>query len=241
MILTFAEIINEIFSTMIVFIFVLVGLLTIRRYRKFQNQLYILWGIGLLGLGIPWLASSISFFMIITTGEGLTEVPYFFITLFPLAITSFFWMWTMTDLLIKEKQKFYLLIMVVTGVLFEIYLFYFLITDPSVIGILHNPPIDSTYYGITMLYMIFMMAVVSISLSIFIWQSFKLDNPEIKLKAKFLLAGLISFLFGSIFDGMFPLNVVYIMIMRLILFTSAIEFYIGWNLPESIKKFFIKE
>ena len=217
------------------------GLLTFRRYRKFNNRVYLLWGIGLMGLGLAWMGTSVSFLMILITGEGLSIRTYFFATLFWMAITSFFWMWTMTELLIKDKKRIILLLYGIIGIIYEIFLVYSLFDNPSNLGTLNNPPLDSEYQGIVMLYILFALSCVSISLFIFIWKSLKLDDKEIRLKSKFLLIGLISYIIGSLADGMFHLDITTIIIIRILLILSAIEFYIGWNLPDSVKKIFLKD
>ncbi|MHA1467605.1 MAG: hypothetical protein ACTSP6_05940, partial [Promethearchaeota archaeon] len=60
--------------------------------------------------------------------------------------------------------------------------------------------------------------------------------PEIKLRGKFLMAAFISWTFGAIADAIIPLTVITLPIIRIILITSAIEFYIGFVLPDWIKK-----
>ncbi|MFX1394869.1 MAG: hypothetical protein ACFFAH_15015 [Promethearchaeota archaeon] len=241
MALTNLQIITGISSILILIAYQIVGLLIILKYRKFKDKTFIWWGIGILGVGLPWAGSGISFLFIIITGKGLTEVPYFFITLTWMAITLFFWMWTMTELMAKEKQKIILGIYAFVGIMFDLYLILNLITNPSAIGMLHTPPIDSTYIGLTMLYTLFVIASTSISLFIFIMKSFKSENPEVKLKAYFLLIALISQIFAGVADAFIELTITTLIITRIIIISSAIEGYIGWVLPEPIKKLFIKK
>jgi hypothetical protein len=224
-----------------VLIFIIVGLLVVLKYRKNKEKIYIWWGIGLLGIGLPWAGSGFSFLSIILIGEGLSIIPYFFIMTFWMAITLFFWMWTMTDLMFKKKEKIILSFYAITGIIFEIYFVYSLITDPSVIGVLQTPPLDSNYRGITMFYTIFGLVSISISLFLFIRVSLKYEDPEIKLKAKILLIAMISYIFGAIADAYLTLTILTIFIIRIILISSAIEYYIGWILPQSIKKLLLKK
>jgi hypothetical protein len=240
MILTPTEFLNGIFSLIIIFVFILVGLLTALRYNKVKNRTYIWWGIGLLGLGLPWSGAGFSFLIILLTGTALSLGQYLFASLFFTSITIMFWMWTMTELMYKDKQKIILGIYAIIGIIFEIYLLFYLTNNPHVIGVFIDPPLDINYVGLTMLHSIFLLATVSISLFLFIRKSFLIEDPEIKLKAKFLLIAIISYIFGSISDGFIPLNIITIFIIRIILVCASIEFYIGWNLPESIKKLFLK-
>lgn len=73
-------------------------------------------------------------------------------------------------------------------------------------------------------------------------ESFKSENPEIKLKGKFILAGWLSFFIGGLLDaGLFAITAFLLILVRLLLMSSAIEFYFGFFLPRRIKKLFIKE
>ncbi len=239
--LTLTEILNGIFSVIIVLVFILVGLLTVLKYRKVKNHIYIWWGIGLLGLGLPWSGGGLSFLIILLTGTALSLEQYLFLSLFFISITLMFWMWTMTELMYKDKQKIILGIYAIIGIIFEIYFLYYLAHDPQVIGVFIDPPLDINYVGLTRLYAIFILITVGASLLLFIRESLLIEEPEIKLKAKFLLIGIISFIIGSILDGYVSVNIVAVFIVRILLIFSAVEFYIGWNLPESIKKRFIKD
>ena len=178
--------------------------------------------------------------MIVITGKGLSLVPYVFLSFSWAAITLMFWMWEITELMFKKKQKIILGIYAVIAIVFEIYYFYILMTSPETHGYLSIPPIDGKYEGILQLYLIFVLASISISLFWFIGKSLKSESAEIRLRAKFLLIGMISFVFGAFLDGFVALTTAPIFIVRIILVASAIEFYLGWNLPEFIKKRFLK-
>ncbi len=173
-------------------------------------------------------------------GEPLTLAQYLFLSLFFQSITLFFWMWTITELKYKDKQKIILGIYAIFGIIFEIYLLYYLVNNPLVIGRFIDPPLDINYVGLSMLYAIFILITVSVSLLLLVGSSLKSDNPEIKLKAKFNLIGIISLIIGSILDGYVGVNIVAVFIVRILLISCAIEFYIGWILPKPVKKLFLK-
>ncbi|MFX1395162.1 MAG: hypothetical protein ACFFAH_16560 [Promethearchaeota archaeon] len=228
------------FSLIIVIIFIIVGLLTALKYREIKNKTYIWWGIGLLGQGLVWLGSGISFLMIIIFGVGLGLQTYFLLSFSWAAITLMFWMWTITELMAKGKQKIILGIYAVIGLLFEIYYFFTLFTAEAKLGEISSPSIDSRSIGLLQLYLIFVLASIAISLFWFIGKSWKSEDREVRLKAKFLLIAMIMFVFGAFLDGFISLTTAPIFIVRIILVASAILFYLGWNLPEVIKKIFIK-
>ena len=71
-------------------------------------------------------------------------------------------------------------------------------------------------------------------------ESLKSDDKEIKLKGRFLLAAFISWTIGAIMDAALQPNIITLTIARLILISSALEFYTGFLLPEKVKKIFLK-
>ena len=66
------------------------------------------------------------------------------------------------------------------------------------------------------------------------------ECQEIKLKGRFLLAAFISWTIGAIMDAALQPNIITLTIARLILISSALEFYTGFLLPEKVKKIFLK-
>jgi hypothetical protein len=225
---------------MIVLIFIIAGILIASKYFKVKNKTYIWWAIGVLGMGLPWAGGGFSFLLIILTNVPLTLQQYLSASLICTAITLFFWMWTITELKYKGKQKIILGIYALIGILFETYLILNLLTNPLVIGIFIDPPLDITYVGLTMLYSMFALATIAISLFLFVGSSLKSDQADIRLKAKFNLIGMISYVIGAVFDAYLSVIILAIFIVRILLISSAIEIYIGWVMPESVKKLFIK-
>ena len=65
-------------------------------------------------------------------------------------------------------------------------------------------------------------------------KSIKVDDPEVKLKGKFLLIGFLSFSAASIMDALIADQLIILLIARLILISSAIEYYLGFFLPKAL-------
>jgi hypothetical protein len=90
-------------------------------------------------------------------------------------------------------------------------------------------------------YFLILIVILFITGNLFAYHSVKSNNPEIKLKGKFLFAAFNSYLIGSIIEAMFHLEPITVVITRLILISSAIEFYLGFITPRRIRHFFLKE
>ena len=241
MALTPLEMLYGIFSVIYVIISVITGLFIALKYRETKQYVFIFIGISSAGIATPFWSSSISFIIAVLTGEGLSEASYFLIGNFFIPVALLSWMIGLTDLIYRKYKKIIILIYVITGVIFEVYLVYYLyiFQDPSVIGILKSV-VDVEYIGFTRYYLIFAIITTDITGIHFSIQGIKSADDETKLKAKFLIIGFISFTVGIIADGFMTLDFITIPIIRLLLISSAIEFYIGWTLPKSVKKLFLK-
>ena len=121
--LTPDQTLNGVFSLIFVVISIFIGFTIISKYPKSKNRTVILVGFVWLGIVSSWYASSSSFLVaLITGGDGFMSAPpfYFIIGAVPLPITAFIWMVAFTDLLYRDKKKIILLIIGVTGIIFEI-------------------------------------------------------------------------------------------------------------------------
>ena len=70
----------------------------------------------------------------------------------------------------------------------------------------------------------------------FALETMKIDDPETKLKGKLLLIAFPSFCIGGFLDASISTTALTLIIFRLILMSSTIEFYGAFVLPNWIKK-----
>ena len=145
-----------------------------------------------------------------------------------------------TDLLYRDKKKIILLIIGVTGIIFEIALFTLLLIDYDLVGIVSSP-VDADYELFVTIYQIFLVILVLVSGILFARESLKSKIPEINLKGKLLLAAFLSFVIGSILEILSGISIALLIIARLLLITSSIEFYGGFILPRWMEKLFLKK
>ncbi|MBD3254086.1 MAG: hypothetical protein GF383_03295 [Candidatus Lokiarchaeota archaeon] len=239
MALTQTEILNGVFSIVCVVISTIIGVIIASRYIKYKQRTLLLVGITWIGLFSPWWPSSISFLLIIFTGSGLSAPMYFFLGNFVAPVILLIWIIALTDLKYKNSQNLLILIYASIGAAFEITFIYFLINDPYSIGVLSGN-LDVTYRGIVLFYAIFIVINMLITGILFGKESLKSSKPEIKLKGYFLIAAFVSWCIGAVMDAALPLTAITLTIARLILISSALEFYLGFVLPDFVKKVLIK-
>jgi hypothetical protein len=85
---------------------------------------------------------------------------------------------------------------------------------------------------------------------IFAQRSIKVEDREVRLKGKLLRAAFITFTVGAILDSLLgtifedpadPFLAVMVVVVRILLIISAIEFYGGFLLPRWMKDIFMKK
>jgi len=233
--LPLVDILNGCFSLIFVCVSVVIGLKIASKFFEIKQRMFILVGLGWAGICSPWWPSSISFACYLLTGKGLEPYIYFFIGNAFLHIFITLYLIGLTDMIFHNYQKLIVSIFVAVGVVFEIYFLYYLFTDTSQIGELKGL-FDVTYKSIVMLYLIFCMLSIFIPGILFALKTLKSESREVKLKGKLLVLAFFGYFFGAIFDAALTLTPLILILTRSILISSSILFYLGFLLPNFIKK-----
>ncbi|MFX0072998.1 MAG: hypothetical protein ACFFAO_18120 [Candidatus Hermodarchaeota archaeon] len=204
----------------------------------FKQTVLITVGLSWIGIASMYLPPAINFLLLITIGIPFNQ--FFYLSIYGFApLTVFFWVISIVYILNVGKQKKILLIglTLIYCIIFMSIYYYLLFTDPSLIGTFVDPFIVN-FTLFSRLYFILGLSLFVVSGLIFVKESLKSDNLETILKAKFLLAALISFAIGAILTSSFP-EILIKVIARMILVSSSLELYVGFLLPKKIKKLFL--
>ena len=215
-----------------------VGILLITKYVKYREINLLLVGITWIGLFSPWWPSMVSFILALTRGNGLSAATYFLVGFIISPVVLTVWMIAFTNFRAKGSQKPLVYAYLVIGVLFDVYLIYAIFTDPSQIGELTGA-LDSTYRGIAIVYSLFIIVTILITGILFGQKALRSEHDEIQLKGKLLILAFVSWTIGAVLDAALPLNLLTLTIARIILISSAIEFYLGFTLPDFIKRWLL--
>ena len=233
------QIVNGLSSLILVVIFTVVGISIALKYKKTKERMYLFFGITWIGVVEAYIAVSISFIVALFNNNGLPEPIYFLVGISFYPVTSLIWITAFTDIIYKKAQKIFQLIFIIIGIVFEIIFFYLLFTAPSLIGTLLSP-VDSEYGLVIRIYIYFSLVVIFSTGIIFAVHSIRSDNPEYRLRGVFIFITLITFVIGAILDTL-ELDIIFLTIVRLIMISSAVEFYIAFVMPKWVKKLFLKE
>jgi len=239
--LTTIDLVNGILSLIFIAIATIVGLKVVLRYVKTKKTTPLYIGIAWIIIVSPWWGSATSVLVALATGgDGLSLPAYLLIANFLSPFFMVFLMAGFTNFYFKEKQKIIVGICLIIEIIFEIYLIFFIIVDPRVHGEL-NGVVDISYAGIWRIYLIIHIILILIIGTAIAVNSIKSQDTEIKFRGIFLLLAFISFTIGAIADASLTLNFVTLLIIRIILISSALEFYLGFIMPDWIKNILIKE
>jgi hypothetical protein len=231
--LTELEILLGSFTLTLTLISFIVGLKILLKYFSYKQKEYITVGLTWIFLSSAWWGSSFSFLFIILFNTPLDAFTFLLLgnAFIPVAICC--WMYSFCKLAYPNLKKKLLPIYFTICILYEIFLIIFLLIDPKIIGTL-----EGNFYSqpnlYAMIFQVFGVLTTIITGVLFSRNSMRSDDPRIRLKGKFLLIAFISFTIGALFDAAIPLTPITLVIVRLILISSAFEYYLGFLLPDRI-------
>ena len=227
-------IINGIFSLLLVIVFIVVGIKLALQYRKRKEKIYLLTGIAWIGISEPWWPSSVSFLVALFNGTGINVELYLILNNAFLPIFLTLWLIVICKLMNIKKRNLIIFLNAIISTVLEIVMIYYLFTNPPIVGT-KLTPVDIDFGPIAAIFLLYIMVIFFFSAFSFAIKTIQLEDPETKIRGKFLLIAFILYFIGAVLELIitFPQN-------RIIVLVSAVIFYIGFIMPESIKKIFVK-
>ena len=144
-----------------------------------------------------------------------------------------------------------LIITIAFSILFEIVFFSLFFIDVNLIGVINPLRPFTVDFGIFItVYLLIVILAMVITGVIFAQKSVKLEDREVRLKGKLLRAAFITFAVAAILDSLLgtifenpadPLLAIMVVVVRILLILSALEFYGGFLLPRWMKEIFMKK
>ncbi len=233
--LSLIEFFNGLFSLLTISICFLVGLIIVLKYFQFKKIELLFIGLAWMGVYQPWWPSALAFVLALFNIEvGL--VLYIFIGNIFISLSVFLWFMGFTELILSKRKKLIVGIYTAITILMDIYIIYFLFNDYAVIGQFEGFA-DIKYEPLMSIYLMFINISLAVSVSIMGRESLKSNEKDLKTKGKCLIAASICYFLGGILDvGVFSMIPPALMISRSILISGSILFYMGFLLPEFIRK-----
>jgi hypothetical protein len=233
--LTDIEILQGTFTLIFCIISIILGLRIFSKYFSLKHKELIYVGLAWALLSSAWWGSSFSFLFIVLFDYKFEPFLYLLIgnIFIPIAIIN--WMYAIGILMYPESKNKIVAIFIIFGIFYETLLIVFLITNPSLVGVIRG----TFYYQPSLIFMILQIVALLITITtgiLFSTKSMKSEDLEIKWKSRFLLSGFILFTIGAGIDAVITLTPLLLVIVRLILILAAILYYLGFLLPDRIAK-----
>jgi len=213
------------------------------KYLQYKTRNLLLVGATLIILVSPYWPDAINFILILGGNPEMDVALYLFIaTAFtaPLHIT---WMIAFTDMKYKDKQKQIVSIFAIEVVIYESILIATFFLDPTLAAIGTKVSTFVVLYGdLIIIYLAISIVMFMVTGLLIASDALKSENQEINLKGKFLLMGFITFAIGTLIDVLFADNPseITIVLARVFVILGLFLLYMGFTLPERIKKIFLK-
>ena len=196
-------------------------------------------------MGLTFLTSVIiyifyiaSFFMIIFIKNPIDPIYYVISTSLMIGFLLF-WLITFAELVFKDKKRLFMIISIIILSIFEsIYYYLFIVYGQSALivsvdrGLWVKSTLFVTFY-LVLIFLIFLLTAI-----IFVTITLRSDNKEIRLKGRILLIGLICLVVGNFFESVVPLRGFFFILTRTFQILGVSLFYIGFSLPNWVKKIF---
>jgi hypothetical protein len=224
-----------------VIISTILGLFIAFKFIKYKKVELLLVGITWILLASPYWSDAAQFIIILIFGKELNSPLYFFLANAFIAPIHIIWGLAFTDFLFKRQQKKFMTFFVSEATLFEIIFVAIFFLDPYLIGDQKSAfVVEWTIW--VQIYLLFSIALFLVTGFLFARASLKSEEPELKLKGKFLLIAFITFTFGTVIDVIGAGNPTELTILfaRTFVIISSLCFYIGFTLPRFIKDLFIR-
>ncbi len=243
------KILQGIFILLFVVVTLLVAIRIGLKYVKNKEVEYILIGTTWFGLASPWIPDAICFVVNLVFPSTpiwyLSDIFYLVVGMGLLPLYLLCWLFALRKLLYHEKGTLLIIINVIIGIIFMVSFIILLFLDKSLIATINPVDVYDTDLGIIMIiYVPYAVGLFFITGLHFSNLTLKSENPDVKLRAKFLIIAIVSFTIGALIDsviGAFMADIVVVTFFaKVILITSSIEFYISFILPDRVKKLFLK-
>ncbi|MBD3253469.1 MAG: hypothetical protein GF383_00170, partial [Candidatus Lokiarchaeota archaeon] len=187
---------NGIFSLLFFTINSFIGLKIAYKYRAYRDKILLYVGFVWIGMGKPWLASSVSFIVLLLTGIVISAFLYIVLNFVLISMVVIVWFIAVNSLISLSGYKVVFPLFSLCVIIFDVFIFYFLFTEIEMLAVYVNP-VDMDL-GILLIVYLFINLVVFIVLGfLFAANSLRSENPEVKLKGKFLLLAFILYLLGA--------------------------------------------
>jgi len=194
----------------------------------------------------PWYSIALGYLLWFLTKEELIYELHIILNLLFVPIGYIAWLNIYLTAINPKKKKSVIIINGIYSILMELYMFYFLYfaTNAPVKSLLGSVyELQPTYAGFLIIYSLTILVVILITgIHFSIFSIKKAYNEEIRWKGRFLFVAFILYFLEVSLDVIILNKLVFfIIILRILLLIAIFLFYLGFILPNWIKKVLINK
>ncbi len=236
------DVLNGTFNLIVVTVSVVLGLIVIKKYFTNKNKNFIFSGLTMIFISTGWWGTSASFIVaLLFNNEGLSLEMIMLLNFIPLPVGLYAWITFYTNLLAKDKKKLLFGFITVVTAIFYVLFLVLLFSNPGLVAEKISPVDTAGTNWTLIIYIVIYIFLFVYTGTKFSLATMKYENPETKLKGKFLLFAFPAFAAGAFLDASMPTAAITLIAFRLILIASLIGFYWGFLLPEWLKRILFKK
>lgn len=226
-------------AIIMILISVVIGIRILYTYYKYRDKTHITVGLTYFFLLSPYWGGAISFIGVLVANYALDVEVYLFLSSAFLPIALLSWIYSVANLIYKKYKLTLILVYLALSFIFEILLIFFLLTDYTLVGeqTTEINIISNEFLLIFQVITIISMEATGIHFSLL---SIKSTDPKVKLKGRFLLTAWLLILVSVALDAVLTTDWLLMLIIRIILVSGVIFYYLGFFLPESIANKILK-
>lgn len=200
-------------------------------------------GLTWIFISSPWWGNAFSFLSILIIGYAFEPFEYLLIQNAFVPIALMCWVYSLGELTFK-KYKYKLIIFYFSiCISYLIYLIVSLLINTNLIGSRKGGIFDYSRTLIPMVFSLFLLLNTVILGLVFAYKAIQSKDLRVKWKGKFLFLAIISFVVLATIDMIFVEEEYLILriIVRLLLITSGLEYYVAFFLPKFLEKRFVED
>ena len=221
------EILQGSFSLIFVILSLVIGILFIVRYISNKQIEFVTIGLTWVFLSSGWWGSAFSFLAILLFKTPLTLFQYLFISNVFLPLVLIVWIYSFCHTIYPSLEKMGLIITLLVVIPFEILLIILLFTNPQSIGRFEGifDVVSSPFLQTFEIVLIITMLITGLMFSI---KSMKVDDSSIKWRGRLLFIAFVLLAIAGLSDSLIIGGPFFLVIMRFVLISSAIVYYLAF-------------
>ena len=223
----FIDIFPGFFAIFHIVICFLVAIKISLKYLEYKRKIFLYVGISWFGMALPWLTDALNTILILSINTVLNPYAKVFIEIALLPFFLTIWFAGFTELTNKKIQKTTVLMWLIFSILIDIILIYLMFTNFSLIGTMESSVaiVYSIYVAIYLLVLLIIFLISGIKFGL---ETTKSNVPKVKLRGRFIIAAFVFFTVAALLDVVSPVDVFWLLLSRIILISSSIEYYFGF-------------